>query len=189
MTSKVCFSSSLRLVLLFATLYSVVAGVAFGSEPSPFEVPPSPAIAPWAESGRCGANCLYALLKLRGIPVEYEELVDLVAINGALGSSLEDLQNAAAKYGVELDARKVKPEELGSLPTPFILHVDSLTGSGAGHFLTVTLILSRSDVENLNLRYLDGGNGILAYQKLKDLRPSLSLILLSVGVRAIVFLR
>src|SRR5207302_1841696 len=75
----------------------------------------------WQTGKKCGPVALFFLLRSHGIHVDLDEVVASVPI-GEKGSSLADLQEAAARFGLKTRVVKVVPEELSGLPKPHIIH-------------------------------------------------------------------
>jgi ABC-type bacteriocin/lantibiotic exporter with double-glycine peptidase domain len=91
----------------------------------------------------CGPNSLYLLLRLKGIPVEYGQLVKRLEITPR-GCSLAELQELGESYGLPCEVRKVTLKDLDLLVPPFILHINTPASSsqqateGRDHFVVVT---------------------------------------------------
>jgi hypothetical protein len=118
----------------------LMAGVAQASDQDGTSGPPKtliPATIPsprnWQDETVCGANCVYAMLRLLGNNVQHTEVLDQVA-RTEQGSTLADLQRACAHWGVTTEAVSVLPEEMASLPTPCIVHIGH-PGRASGHFM------------------------------------------------------
>ena len=54
----------------------------------------------WRTARACGTNCLYLLLQSRGLDVSYADVAAAVDV-GETGSSLPQLRDAAARFGLE----------------------------------------------------------------------------------------
>jgi peptidase C39-like protein len=89
----------------------------------------------WQAGNKCGTVALYVVLSLEGYTVTYDE-VDQLLPDHPEGSSMAELQSAAAKFGVELRPVKVTLEELRTLPMPCIVHwsIRGQKADPAGHF-------------------------------------------------------
>ncbi len=147
------------------------------------QLPPSqPAASPkapeWTKPGRCGTNCLYVLLQTlyyfgtQDRPVKYQDVARLIPADSHRGCSLQDLASAASQLGLDVDLRKVSPQDLPKLPTPFIAHLDLLDHGGTGHFILVHNIgYGQGD---LYVHYVDGSTGQRPNAKLSDLKHLLS---------------
>jgi predicted double-glycine peptidase len=88
---------------------------------------------PWVvNSTRCGANCLFMLLKIKNYPVDFDPLIRSLEI-GPRGLSLDQLRQAASRVGLRTRVVKCDADRLGRLPMPVIAHLkDSPLGS-SGH--------------------------------------------------------
>ena len=88
----------------------------------------------WQTGKKCGPVALYFLLRSHGRSVNLDEVIASVPISEK-GSSLADLQEAAAHFGLKTRVVKVVPEELSSLPKPHIIHWATGGNDGTGgHF-------------------------------------------------------
>lgn len=79
------------------------------------------------------------LLALQGQPVTYREVRDAVPV-GPHGSTLEELKQGAARFGIHAAAVRCGVEELKPF-LPAIVHIDTMDGNG-GHFV---LLLGMTD--------------------------------------------
>jgi rhodanese-related sulfurtransferase len=97
----------------------------------------------------CGVGCVYAAARLLGQPVAYEALLDSRYISIARGSTVADLELAAAAAG--LYSRSVKNltlPDLWSISMPTIVHVRShVLNPEPDHFLLVV----RGDSNQISL--------------------------------------
>ncbi len=133
----------------------------------------------WAQPGRSGTNALYAFLQLLGTPVSYQQLASELPCDPKRGSSLADLAEAAERHGVRAKALHVAPQDLTTLETPFILHLDLLDYGGSGHFVTVMRIDDPQKDGNLLVRYIDGGGAGNSQMRLRDMLSTVSGFVLS----------
>lgn len=79
----------------------------------------------------CGLYCLYALMKMAGEEVDFEELVKNEYLGTRKGSSIAELKKAAEDYGLSaIPVGKLSSPGLQNCPYPVILHVKSEIGSG-----------------------------------------------------------
>jgi hypothetical protein len=93
----------------------------------------------WQTGHKCGAVGLFFLLHYSGVPTDLNTVIARTSISEA-GSSLEDLMEAAGRFGVKTRAVKVSPKDLADLPRPFIIHWTSKDSAGKTneHFDVVT---------------------------------------------------
>lgn len=89
----------------------------------------------WQDGTKCGAVALYVVLSMEGSYVSYQQVDDALPDHPE-GNSMAELQNAAAKFGLELRPVVVTPEELRKLPMPCIVHwsIRGQKSNPAGHF-------------------------------------------------------
>lgn len=91
----------------------------------------------------CGPNSLYLLLKLKGILVNYEDLVKQIPVTPQ-GCSLAELRDVGESRGLTCEVRKLTLKELDLLQPPYILHINTPAegaqqSTGArDHFVVVT---------------------------------------------------
>ncbi|MGH7137030.1 MAG: hypothetical protein ACREHD_14920, partial [Pirellulales bacterium] len=76
----------------------------------------------WLESNACGPNSLFVLLRLLGTNVTLSQVKDRVKCGPVLGCTMADLSVAASALGAPADVVFVRPDELASIPPPYILH-------------------------------------------------------------------
>jgi ABC-type bacteriocin/lantibiotic exporter with double-glycine peptidase domain len=88
----------------------------------------------WQLGSNCGPNALYCLLRAHGVHVNYEELLGFLAPPPE-GNSLDELQRAAAHWGMPLKAFRTNRAAFERLKTPFIAHLEN---QGLRHFVFVT---------------------------------------------------
>ncbi len=100
---------------------------------------------PFQQGPRCGLNGLFAMLKICGKDVTYEDVQRRVRL-GPDGADLEGLREAASAFGLHTEVRRVTPEELRVAPKPILVHIDTPAtgagkgGEGSGHFTVVTSV-------------------------------------------------
>lgn len=101
----------------------------------------------WQAGPKCGPVALFFLLRLHGINVELDTLLQEVPITEK-GCSLADLQTAAARHGLATRMVKTSPEEHPALPAPHVIHwiVQGSTES-ADHFDVVIRNLENGGCE------------------------------------------
>lgn len=96
---------------------------------------PATALERWRSENACGVNCLYVMLDVYGINVNYTQLMGRL-IGGIEETSLLDLKRAAVEKGLACEMGKTTPEGLRRATGPVICHCeDELTGRG--HFVLV----------------------------------------------------
>jgi ABC-type bacteriocin/lantibiotic exporter with double-glycine peptidase domain len=111
--------------------------------------------APFQSGLHCGPNSLYLLLRLSGIAVSREEVERLVPLTSA-GCTLDDLRRAAANLGLNVEVRKVTPDEVKDLAKPLIAHFfapAAAVGAPANerdHFAVVTRILPDGGFQSID---------------------------------------
>ncbi len=87
----------------------------------------------WREIRRCGPNSLYVMLSVSGHSVDYDELIAATDLTDR-GVSVAELQRVAGIFGMPLKAWRATPEQLTSMPTPAILHLET-DWQRHGHYL------------------------------------------------------
>jgi ABC-type bacteriocin/lantibiotic exporter with double-glycine peptidase domain len=100
---------------------------------------------------RCGVNAIFALLRVSRVDVSYGDVLDAVPVED-LGSSLESMRAVAQERGLECDVVRATPDQLASIPLPFIAHFDY--GGQSGHY--VVLIQRYGD----RWVFIDGASGL-----------------------------
>jgi predicted double-glycine peptidase len=106
-------------------------------------------------TSECGPNSLYMLLRLRGHSVSYEQVSRRLEI-GPSGTSLLQLQRAAAALNVKAQVCRLTFEDFVRCPKPVIAHFREVPWSGAdtaGHYVVVL------DVDDSGVDILDGSFG------------------------------
>jgi hypothetical protein len=93
----------------------------------------------WQTGHKCGAVGLFFMLHYHGVPTDLDTVIARTSISEA-GSSLQDLKEAASRFGLKTRAVKVSPQDLANLPRPFIIHwiSNDNTGKTNDHFDVVT---------------------------------------------------
>ena len=109
----------------------------------------------WRSARVCGCNCLYIMLREKGIEPDYLKLRQELLRESF--TSLTQLQEAGEKRGLACRMGKTNPQGLRSLPKPLIAHLDRLSGRGQarGHYV---LVLAAHEE---NLTVMDGTSGII----------------------------
>lgn len=103
---------------------------------------------PFQDGFRCGPNSVFGVLRLLGVKVSYDEMMQHVETTDK-GTSMQQLQDLAAVRGVELAARKgFTIDDLVAAPKPMILHLNGTNKEDdifrEDHFL----VLIHSDTTN-----------------------------------------
>ncbi|MBX3414270.1 MAG: hypothetical protein KF708_16405 [Pirellulales bacterium] len=105
----------------------------------------------WRVENCCGPNCLYALLRSKGVESDYVALQDALLASGQ-PVSLADLARHTATLGVHLAIGRTDVAGLRLLDMPAIVHFEGVAAQGelTGHYVVV---LSADDS---GVTYLDG---------------------------------
>ncbi len=111
----------------------------------------------WRNSQRCGINSAYVLLGLRGIKVDYDQLLRRIGV-GERGSTLKDLRDATADAGLPSVVAKTTLEGLSRSPLPVVAHMErqdsaEFARDRRGHYVVVVSVSDRT------VRYVDGTTG------------------------------
>ncbi|MGH2510780.1 MAG: cysteine peptidase family C39 domain-containing protein, partial [Ktedonobacteraceae bacterium] len=111
----------------------------------------------WRSEKACGLNCLYVLLGIHDIPLDYERLTTEMMEEERKYTSLTHLKLMAKKYGLTASIGKTDPSGLMSLSKPIVAHWDIMSqkGESPGHFVLVL----KTDSENIE--FMDGTSGVL----------------------------
>ena len=96
---------------------------------------PRPSPDQWRNDIACGVNCLYVLLKLHDVKVDYGHLFDNM-LRAGRETSLLDIQRAGAEYGLRYEKGRSTPEGLQSPTKAVICHTENPV-TGKGHFVPV----------------------------------------------------
>jgi hypothetical protein len=140
----------------------------------PLSVPSQVSDARWNDPGRCGTNALFILLNtVREFP--YASIAKEISVSSQ-GSSLAELADASRRMGVDVDCLSVPKNQLKSIVTPFLMHIDLIEQGGIGHYITVIQMVEDGDA--IILRYVDGGDGKIKILELDKLKGSYSGFLL-----------
>lgn len=94
----------------------------------------------------CGTKALAGLLERNGRAADARAIA-LMLPETLQGHSMKDLSGIAAQFGYGLAALRLAPEELGRLPLPAIVHIDTGSADGRGHYR----ILERAAADSLTL--------------------------------------
>jgi hypothetical protein len=89
----------------------------------------------WQTGKKCGPVALFFLLRCHGRNVTLDDVHAITRV-GEKGSSMADLHEAAAWFGLKTRIIKIVPEELSGLPKPLIIHWATGVGNNDtnGHF-------------------------------------------------------
>jgi ABC-type bacteriocin/lantibiotic exporter with double-glycine peptidase domain len=107
----------------------------------------------------CGVNSMYALLRLLGAQVSYQEMEAELPV-GPAGSTLKDMREVACRHGVAARVVRATPEQLWRCELPVIAHLeknstDDFDNQSRGHFV----VLVQADSQFV--RYIDGTSGFV----------------------------
>jgi peptidase C39-like protein len=108
----------------------------------------------WRTANKCGQNCIYMLLKLRGASVRYDDVERRLPIAGE-GTTLVALRDCLRSFGVASHIVRGTPEALVRANMPLIAHWDE-EGAPVGHFVVIMAANARG------VQYLDGTTAIIA---------------------------
>jgi len=93
----------------------------------------------WQTGSKCGPVSLYFLLRLHGIEISMDRVVEAVPLTEE-GASMAALQEAAGRFGLKTRAVKFTPEDIPKLPAPYIVHYNlSGENSSKGNHFDVVL--------------------------------------------------
>lgn len=105
----------------------------------------------WRTTHRCGVNALYSYLRLRGVAVDYDELLTTLPIS-ADGTTLEDLRLASQDYRHDAVIVATTPAKLAEV-LPAIVHCEQELGQ-SGHYNVVV------DSVDGQVCFIDGTTGV-----------------------------
>ena len=127
----------------------------------------------WRDESRCGINCAYMFLKMSDVNVEYMGVYEDLNSNGQ-GTSLNKLKNYLGKFGQDLIASKITPEELKNLSLPFIAFTEPEGGieHPLGHFVIVV------EVTGSGLTTIDGTTAVVERIAIGDFKSKWSGVVL-----------
>lgn len=91
----------------------------------------------WRSEGDCGPLPLYALMRLNGRAISYDQVRRAVPYDSKTGCSMKDLALAGESLGFVSEIRFLKPSELRQLSGPFILYANGSLEHKIGHFAVV----------------------------------------------------
>lgn len=77
----------------------------------------------------CGPNCLYIILRLKGVAANPSEVSSRVP-TGPAGSSLANLKAASESFGLKAEVRKVVMDDLPRFRAPYIFHLTTPAEGG-----------------------------------------------------------
>lgn len=110
---------------------------------------------PFQQGPRCGPNGLYVLLRLKGIPVKYDDVMKSMTLTDR-GIDIDTLQKTARSFGLDAEVRKLTPEELEHSPKPILVHLNTPASAPGrsreptGHFTVVTKVDSGGYVQGID---------------------------------------
>jgi peptidase C39-like protein len=104
----------------------------------------------WRSKRVCGLNCAYFVLRAHGKDPDYAEMQRRLLKEEF--TSLRDIKQAAAEYGVQLRLARMTPEQLRNVDKPAVAHFDlvDIKGGAQGHFVIVT------QTDDNTVQFIDG---------------------------------
>jgi hypothetical protein len=75
----------------------------------------------WQKGERCGPVALFFLLRAEKNKVSIDDVMKSLVVTDK-GTSMAQLREAAAKFGLDTDVVRFTPDEFADLPVPFIVH-------------------------------------------------------------------
>lgn len=123
-------------------------------------------VARWRHPGACGANCLYGLLQCQNVRVTYDAVADLMSVDPTKGTSLEQLKESAAVFGLEAETRRLDPGSFRYLSPPYIVDREDPDHGTAGHYVLVFLH------DKNGCHFLDGTTGLENAASWDDFAPA-----------------
>jgi len=89
----------------------------------------------WQAGPYCGANAAYVLMRMIGLDVQHEAILQKAPVSDK-GMSMLDMKQLLASFGVTSELLQVAPDVLGRLPLPFIARLETV-GPETGHYVVV----------------------------------------------------
>lgn len=92
----------------------------------------------WRYPKNCGVTCCYALLRLKQLEVDWEEVKRAIPV-GDRGSNLEAMRAGCEQFGLAVEVIRATPGEFRSLRWPAIAHLtrSAQTETGIGHYVVI----------------------------------------------------
>jgi hypothetical protein len=120
----------------------------------------TPTAAPWQQSGVCGVNAVFFLLKCNGADVgeiDYINVLNATTFSADAGASINELRDVCERFGMPCQNLKTTPRTaLHKFSPPYIAHWDDTQYGGKGHYVVVL------SIEEDNVRIADCGPCIVA---------------------------
>jgi ABC-type bacteriocin/lantibiotic exporter with double-glycine peptidase domain len=112
----------------------------------------------------CGPHSIYLLLRLHGIAVSYDRVMEETPVS-ADGMSMEDLRRKAESFGLTTEVVRCSVEDLAHMTHPIILRIQSeSTSHRTGHFVVMTRV-----VDSDRLEVIDSTSSGFRYWQMKNL--------------------
>lgn len=109
------------LIILFITILSTELTYANSEQPGTTDTTKRKRSGPY-----CGVNCIYTIMKLAGMEIDFRDLLKPYYLGSRKGSSLAELKQVAEDYGLHAKAvEKLTNQILVQSEYPIILHVKS----------------------------------------------------------------
>lgn len=149
-----------RMVVLWFVIFYGFLGVPLDAMASENEIAPKePGEIKWRSERLCGVNCLFIMLGVYKIDVDYE-LLSGELLPGDEFTSLTKLKESATRHGLEVGMGRSDPAGLQELTKPVLAHWEAASASGnqteaPGHYVLV-LKTTPDGVE-----YMDGTTGVI----------------------------
>lgn len=158
-----------RVFLAGATaLLAAAVGVLAIAEEGPRPLPPAPQVTGggmsiWRSGKVCGVNCLYLMLRLGGVAVDYGDLLEELLPDNS-ETSLTSMMRSARRHGLDCAMGKTDPEGLKAVSKPVVAHGESFerSDSDVGHFV---LVLKTTDE---GVSYVDGTTALMQSRSWRD---------------------
>lgn len=114
----------LRFLACVGIIATAMARMSHVAAAPPVPVPPPVQPVEWRHSKRCGLNCLYVMLRMRGAPVKYETLAAETEVTDK-GTTMAELARVAGWHGISLQAMRATRDSIPQWPLPAIVHLQN----------------------------------------------------------------